>query len=128
MNSNIEKLISGVDKLCSTVSLTLGPKGKNVVINNNGKPVITNDGVTIAKAFKLEDEIENLGCEIAKQASIETNMIAGDGTTTALVLTKSLLINGIELMQQQVNPVEIKKGMNVALQKVKYLMNKQAKK
>ncbi len=128
MNNNVEKLVSGVTKLCSTVALTLGPKGKNVVINNNGNPIITNDGVTIAKAFKLEDKTENLGCEIAKQASIETNEIAGDGTTTALVLTKSLLNNGIELMNQQVNPVEIKRGMFLARDKVIELIKKQSKK
>ena len=128
MNNNVEKLVNGVTKLCSTVALTLGPKGKNIVINNNGYPIITNDGVTIAKAFKLEDKTENLGCEIAKQASIETNETAGDGTTTALVLTKSLLNNGVELMNQQINPVEIKKGMFIARDKVVELIKKQSKK
>ena len=127
MNSNVEKLVSGVEKLCSTVALTLGPKGKNVVINNNSMPLITNDGVTIAKAFKLEDKTENLGAEIAKQASVETNETAGDGTTTALVLTKSLLHNGIDLINAQVNPVAIKKGMNYAKDKVIELIKRQSK-
>ena len=123
-----KKLQAGVDAVANAVKITLGPKGKNVVINNNGKPVITNDGVTIAKAFKLEDNVENLGCEIAKQASIETNEVAGDGTTTALVLTKSLLNNGLALMSENVNPVEIKKGMMLAKDKVSELIKKQSKK
>ena len=80
-STNIQKLINGVTDLCSTVAVTLGPKGRNVVINQNNTPIITNDGVTIAKAFKCADKIENLGCEIAKQASIQTNQKAGDGTT-----------------------------------------------
>lgn len=125
-SENVKSLIVGIKKLCSTVALTLGPKGKNVVINQNGMPVITNDGVTIAKAFKLENKIENLGCEIAKQASIQTNEIAGDGTTTALVLTKSLIENGMQLLQEKVNAVELKKGMQLACEKVCELIKKQS--
>ena len=125
-SENVNNLINGVEKLCSTVALTLGPKGRNVVINQNGTPVITNDGVTIAKAFKCENKTENLGCEIAKQASIQTNQIAGDGTTTALVLTKSLITNGKQLLSEKVNPVALKEGMQLACNKVCELIKKQA--
>ena len=124
---DIEKLLNGVTKLCSTVAVTLGPKGRNVVINQNNTPVITNDGVTIAKAFKCQDKIENIGCEIAKQASIQTNQKAGDGTTTALVLTKSLLENGLQLINEKVNPVALKEGMMLASNKVCELIKQQAK-
>ncbi len=127
-NENVKSLITGAKKLCLTVSKTLGPKGRNVVINQNGTPVITNDGVTIAKAFKLENKIENLGCEIAKQASIQTNQLAGDGTTTALVLTNSLIENGIDLLNQKVNPVALKEGMQFACEKVCELIKKQSTK
>ena len=123
---NVKSLIAGAEKLCSTVALTLGPKGRNVVINQNGTPVITNDGVTIAKSFRCENKIENIGCEIAKQASVQTNQIAGDGTTTALVLTKSLIANGKQLLNEKVNTVALKEGMQLACNKVCELIKKQA--
>ena len=84
-----KKLLDGVDKLANTVKVTLGPKGRNVVLDKNfGTPLITNDGVTIAKEIELEDRYENMGAQIVKEVSEKTNDVAGDGTTTATVLAQ----------------------------------------
>ena len=85
-------LQSGIDKLANTVKITLGPKGRNVVLDKKyGSPLITNDGVTIAKEIELEDPFENMGAQLVKEVSIKTNDIAGDGTTTATLLAQALI-------------------------------------
>ena len=86
------KLQSGVDQLANTVKITLGPKGRNVLINKSfGSPLITNDGVTIAKEIELEDAVENMGAQIVKEVASKTNDVAGDGTTTATLLTQIII-------------------------------------
>jgi len=113
---SMNQLFNGVDKLCSAVSVTMGAKGKDVILEkDDGTPVITNDGVTIAKAIKLEDNIENLGVEIVKQASIKTNDVAGDGTTTSIVLAHSMIKEGKDSVKEGANPLMIKEGMNQAV-------------
>ena len=92
----IKKIENGVNALCDTVKITLGPKGKNVILEKNGSPIITNDGVTIAKSISLKDNAENLGAKIICEASSKTNEIAGDGTTTACVLAQALFKGGIK--------------------------------
>lgn len=106
-----KKILAGVEKLKNCVVSTLGPRGKNVLININNQPIITNDGVTIAKHVTLEDKIENYGAEIAKQASIKTNDIAGDGTTTAILLTSEILSNGYKSVTSGNNPIFLRKGI-----------------
>ena len=92
-----KKLLDGVNKLADTVKVTLGPKGRNVVLDKNfGTPLITNDGVTIAKEIELEDRFENMGAQIVKQVSEKTNDVAGDGTTTATVLAQKMIKEGVK--------------------------------
>jgi len=110
-----EKLASGVEKLTNAVKVTIGPKGRNVVLEKLfGGPVITNDGVTIAKEIELEDKTENLAVQIIKEASSKTNNSAGDGTTTAIVLAGSMIEEGMKHITTGVNPVLLKYGMETA--------------
>ncbi len=106
------KLKSGVDKLADAVAVTLGPKGRNVVLGESyGSPTITNDGVTIAKDIELEDKAENIGAEIVKQVAEKTNDLAGDGTTTATLLAQSLIREGLKNVTAGTNPLAIKRGL-----------------
>lgn len=106
------KLKSGVDKLADAVAVTLGPKGRNVVLGESyGSPTITNDGVTIAKDIELEDKAENIGAEIVKQVAEKTNDLAGDGTTTATLLAQSLIKEGLKNVTAGTNPLAIKRGL-----------------
>jgi len=106
------KLKAGVDKLANAVKVTLGPKGRNVVIDKAyGSPTITKDGVTVAKEIDLEDKFENLGAEMVKEVASKTNDTAGDGTTTATVLAQAMIEEGIKLVSSGINPIEIRKGM-----------------
>ena len=106
----------GVDKLANTVKVTLGPKGSNVVLDKGfGVPVITNDGVTIAKEIELEDRLENIGAEIIKEVATKTNDIAGDGTTTATILAQSIISEGLKNVTSGANPMFIKKGIEKAV-------------
>lgn len=92
-----KKMENGMNKLANTVKITLGPKGRNVVLEkNHGAPLITNDGVTIAKEIELEDPYENMGAQLVKEVATKTNDVAGDGTTTATVLTQALVHEGME--------------------------------
>ncbi len=92
-----KKLLDGVNKLADTVKVTLGPKGRNVVLDKSfGAPLITNDGVTIAKEIELEDSFENMGARLVKEVSTKTNDVAGDGTTTATVLAQSMIKEGVK--------------------------------
>ena len=108
-------LESGVNKLADTVSVTLGPKGRNVVLDKSyGAPLITNDGVTIAKEIELEDAFENMGAQLVKEVATKTNDVAGDGTTTATVLAQAMVNAGIKNLAAGANPIILRKGMKKA--------------
>lgn len=110
-----KKLLDGVNKLADTVKVTLGPKGRNVVLDKNfGAPLITNDGVTIAKEIELPDPYENMGARLVKEVSIKTNDVAGDGTTTATVLAQKMIKEGIKNVAAGGDPMAIKRGMDKA--------------
>ena len=112
-------LQAGVDKLADTVKVTLGPKGRNVVLEKKwGAPTITNDGVTIAKEIELEDPYENMGAQLAKEVANKTNDVAGDGTTTATVLAQAMVQDGLRLVAAGANPMEMKVGIEEAVAKV----------
>ncbi len=114
-----KKLKNGVDKLANAVTITLGPKGRNVVLDKGfGPPNITNDGVTIAKEIELEDKIENLGSEIVKEVAEKTNDVAGDGTTTAVLLTQAIIGEGLKNVTAGSNPLAIKRGLDKGLMAV----------
>lgn len=108
-------LMSGINQLADTVKITLGPKGRNVVLDKKfGAPLITNDGVTIAKEIELEDPFENMGAQLVKEVSVKTNDIAGDGTTTATLLTQALIREGMKNVASGANPMILKKGIQKA--------------
>ena len=110
------KLQSGVDQLANTVKITLGPKGRNVLINKSfGSPLITNDGVTIAKEIELEDSVENMGAQVVKEVASKTNDVAGDGTTTATLLAQIIIKEGFKNVAAEANPMELKKGIQGAV-------------
>lgn len=112
-----EKLRAGVDKLANAVKVTLGPKGRNVVLDKGfGAPIITNDGVTIAKEIELADKVENMGVELVKQVAERTNDAAGDGTTTATVLAQSMFSEGLKHIAAGANPMVLRKGIDRAAQ------------
>ena len=108
-------LLNGINKLADTVKVTLGPKGRNVVLDKGGTPLITNDGVTIAKEITLDDKFENMGASLVKQVSIKTNDVAGDGTTTATVLAQSMVKEGVKNIAAGADPMAIKRGMDKTL-------------
>ena len=119
----------GVDTLADAVKITLGPKGRNVVLDRGfGAPMITNDGVTIAKEIELKDPIENLGAQIVKEVATKSNDVAGDGTTTATVLAQALIKEGLKMVASGANPVFIRRGMELASKKVIEELTKRAKK
>ena len=109
-------LCAGIDTLADTVKITLGPKGRNVVLSKKfGAPVITNDGVTIAKEIELKDEFENMGAQLVREVATKTNDAAGDGTTTATVLAQSMVTEGMKNVTAGANPMDIKRGMQKAV-------------
>lgn len=113
-----KKLLNGVNKLADTVKVTLGPKGRNVVLGKSfGAPLITNDGVTIAKDIELPDKFENMGAQLVKQVSEKTNDVAGDGTTTATVLAQSMIKEGVKNVAAGGDPMAIKRGMDKTTEK-----------
>ena len=113
------KLKSGVDQLANAVKVTLGPKGRNVVIEKSfGAPTITKDGVTVAKEIELEDKIENIGAQMIKDVASNTSDVAGDGTTTATVLAQAIIKEGLKNVTAGANPMEIKRGIDVAVAKI----------
>ena len=108
-------LLKGVNKLADTVKITLGPKGRNVVLDKKfGAPLITNDGVTIAKEIELEDAFENMGAQLVKEVSTKTNDVAGDGTTTATLLAQALITEGMKNVAAGANPMGVKRGIALA--------------
>lgn len=112
-------LQAGVDKLADTVKVTLGPKGRNVVLEKKwGSPTITNDGVTIAKEIELDDPFENMGAQLAKEVANKTQDVAGDGTTTATVLAQAMVADGLRLVTAGANPMEMRRGIEEAVRAV----------
>ena len=108
-------LEAGVNKLADTVRVTLGPKGRNVVLDKSfGTPLITNDGVTIAKEIEIDDPFENMGAQILKEVATKTNDVAGDGTTTATVLAQAMISEGMKNLAAGANPIILRKGMKSA--------------
>lgn len=123
-----ESIKKGVDLLANAVKITLGPRGRNVVLDKGfGAPVITNDGVTIAKEIELKDKFENIGASLVKEAASKTNDIAGDGTTTAVVLAQAMIAEGINLINSGANGMVLKRGMDRAVLKVAEILRKNAK-
>ena len=123
-----KKIKAGVDKLANTVKVTLGPKGRNVVLDKGfGSPTITNDGVTIAKEIELEDRIENLGAEIVKEVAEKTNDVAGDGTTTAVILAQAIISEGLQIVAAGGNPLAIKRGIEKGVEKVVETLKRMSK-
>ena len=121
-------LESGVNQLADTVKVTLGPKGRNVVLDKKyGAPLITNDGVTIAKEVELEDPFENMGAQLVKEVSTKTNDVAGDGTTTATLLAQAMIHEGLKNLAAGANPIVVRKGMAKAVEAAVSEVKKQAK-
>lgn len=111
-------LESGINQLANTVKITLGPKGRNVVLDKKfGAPLITNDGVTIAKEIELEDPFENMGAQLVKEVATKTNDVAGDGTTTATVLAQAMVQEGMKNLEAGANPIILRRGMKKATDK-----------
>ena len=122
-------LQAGVDQLADTVKITLGPKGRNVVLDKKyGAPLITNDGVSIAKEVELPDPFENMGAQLVKEVSTKTNDVAGDGTTTATLLAQAIVHEGLKNLAAGANPIVVKKGMAKAVEAAVAEVKKQAKK
>ncbi|MBQ6621391.1 MAG: chaperonin GroEL [Mogibacterium sp.] len=122
------KLLAGVDKLADTVKITLGPKGRNVLIERSyGSPLITNDGVSIAKEIELEDQVENMGAQLVKEVATKTNDVAGDGTTTATLLAQAIVREGFKNVTAGANPMILKRGINGAVEVAVDYLKKAAK-
>src|SRR5512136_1330882 len=112
-----ERIMKGVDTLANAVKVTLGPKGRNVVIAKSwGSPQITKDGVTVAKEIELEDKFENMGAQMVKEVASKTSDVAGDGTTTATVLAQIIYREGIKLVAAGMNPMALKRGIDKAVE------------
>ncbi len=122
-------MVEGVNKLADTVRVTIGPKGRNVVLDKSyGAPTITNDGVTIAKEIELEDAYENMGAQLVKEVATKTNDVAGDGTTTATVLAQAMINEGVKNLAAGANPIVLRKGMKKATDKAVEAIGKMATK
>src|SRR5262245_45510162 len=113
------RVATGVDTLANAVKVTLGPRGRNVVIEKSwGSPTVTKDGVTVAKEIELENKFENMGAQMVKEVASKTSDIAGDGTTTATVLAQAIFREGSKLVAAGHNPMEIKRGIEAAVEKI----------
>src|SRR5450755_3074707 len=114
-----EKMLRGVDILANAVKVTLGPKGRNVIIDKSfGAPRITKDGVSVAKEIELEDKFENMGAQMVREVASKTNDIAGDGTTTATVLAQAIVREGGKAVAAGMNPMDLKRGIDLAVAEV----------
>ncbi len=123
-----EGLKRGVDALANAVKVTLGPKGRNVIIGKSfGGPQVTKDGVTVAKEIELEDALENMGAQMVKEVASKTNDLAGDGTTTATILAQSIVTEGLKNVTAGANPMDLKRGLDKAVEKIVEDLNKSAK-
>ncbi|MEM6982280.1 MAG: TCP-1/cpn60 chaperonin family protein, partial [Pseudomonadota bacterium] len=110
------KMLTGVNILANAVKVTLGPKGRNVVLDKSfGSPVITKDGVSVAKEIELEDKFENMGAQMVKEVASKANDAAGDGTTTATVLAQSIVNEGLKAVAAGMNPMDLKRGIDKAI-------------
>lgn len=122
-----QKLLAGVEKLARAVKITLGPKGRNVVLDKKyGAPMITNDGVTIAKEIDLPDAYENMGAQMVKEVATKTNDVAGDGTTTATLLAEAIIKEGLRNLTAGANPMQLKSGIEKAVKKIKEVLEEMA--
>jgi len=121
-------MLKGVDILANTVKVTLGPKGRNVVIDNSyGAPRSTKDGVTVAKEIELEDKFENMGAQMVKEVANKTNDEAGDGTTTATILAQSIVKEGCKYVTAGMNPMDVRRGIEAAVENIKEKLISSAK-
>ena len=124
-----KKIKIGIDKVANTVKATLGPRGRNVILDKGfGSPVITNDGVSIAKEIELEDKLENIGAQLVKEAASKTNDVAGDGTTTSTVITQALVEQGLKFVETGISPIGIRHGMESAKNEIIAILKKNSKK
>src|SRR5438270_9060342 len=124
-----DRLLRGIDTLNNAVKVTLGPKGRNVVIDKSyGAPRITKDGITVAKEIELSDKFENMGAQMVREVASKTNELAGDGTTTATVLAASIMKEGIKLVASGMNPMDLKRGIDIAVAAVTKDIERRAKK
>src|SRR4030043_1042649 len=124
-----KKLKEGADKLANAVKVVLCPKGRNVFLDKGfGSPTITNDGVSIAKEIELEEKVENLGAEIVKEVAEKTNDVAGDGTTTAVVLAQAIITEGLKNVEAGANPLALRKGLEKGVEKIVETLKKNSKK
>src|ERR1700726_4347625 len=111
-----DRMLRGVDILNNAVKVTLGPKGRNVILDKSfGAPRITKDGITVAKEIELEDKFENMGAQMVREVASKTNELAGDGTTTATVLAASIMKEGLKLVAAGMNPMDLKRGIDIAV-------------
>src|SRR4029450_10692833 len=123
-----ERLLRGVDQLARAVRVTLGPKGRNVLIEKSwGSPTVTKDGVTVAKELELEDRAENLGAQMVREVASKTSEVAGDGTTTATVLAQALVKEGAKAVASGMNPMDLKRGIDKAVAAIVEDLGKQSK-
>jgi chaperonin GroEL len=123
-----QSILRGVNQLADTVKVTLGPKGRNVVINKSfGSPLVTKDGVTVAKDIELENPLENMGAQMVKEVASKTSDVAGDGTTTATVLAQAIYREGVKLVSAGVNPMDLKRGIEAAVAKISTELDKISK-
>ena len=124
-----ERMLRGVDTLANAVKVTLGPKGRNVVIEKSfGAPRTTKDGVTVAKEIELEDKFENMGAQMVREVASKTNDVAGDGTTTATVLAQSIVREGMKSVAAGMNPMDLKRGVDKAVTQVVKFIGDSSKK
>ncbi len=124
-----KKIKAGIDKVANTVKATLGPKGRNVILDKGfGSPTITNDGVSIAKEIELPDKLENIGAELIKEVASKTNDVAGDGTTTSTVITQALIGEGLKFVETGISPIGVRHGMEAAKNDIIEILKKNSKK
>src|ERR1700761_4515110 len=124
-----QRMLRGIDTLAEAVRITLGPKGRNVILDKSyGAPRITKDGVTVAKEIELQDKFENMGAQMVREVASKTNDLAGDGTTTATVLAASIMREGLKLVAAGLNPMDLKRGIDLAVAAVVKDIEQRAKK
>src|SRR6478672_5911417 len=122
-------ILKGVNTLADAVKVTLGPKGRNVIIDKSfGSPLITKDGVTVAKEIELDDKFENMGAQLVKEVASKTSDVAGDGTTTATVLAQAIVKEGAKAVAAGMNPMDLKRGVDLAVEAVVEELKRNSKK
>src|SRR5262247_4245439 len=114
-----ERMLRGVDRLANAVRVTLGPRGRNVIIEKSwGSPTVTKDGVTVAKEIELDDKLANMGAQMVKEVASKTSDVAGDGTTTATVLAQAIYLEGAKLVAAGANPMDVKRGIDAGVESI----------